>query len=137
SHLPSCDFPEHSAAIATLRHFWDPDWKFSEVFTLALGQTQYLLYYVAGAVLAVPFGSAERANLVLLSAIAVSLPYALRALLQATKRDERLALFACPLFFNESLMIGFLNYMATLPLVLDGLALVVRQCEAPTRRRAI
>lgn len=136
-HLPFTDLPQHAAAIATLRHFWDPAWKAQQYFTLALSQTQYLLYYLAGALLAVPFGTAERANLVLLSVIGASLPFALRSLLRALRADERLALFAAPLFWSQPLLIGFFNYLAALPLLLWSLALCVRQAEAPARRTAL
>ncbi|MHB8878157.1 MAG: hypothetical protein ACYC8T_31055, partial [Myxococcaceae bacterium] len=136
-HLPSTDLPQHAAMIATLRHWSDPAWGFREVFTLGLGQTQYLAYYLAGALLAFPLGTAERANLALLCAIALALPYSLRSLLRALRGDERLALFGTALFFNQSLLIGFFNYLAALPVTLWGLALVVRQAEAPTRRRAL
>ena len=134
AHLPFTDLPQHVAAIGTLRHWWDPAWKSQEYFTLALGQTQYLLYYLAGAALAFPFGTAERANLVLLSAVAVAFPYSLRALLRALGADRRLALFGCTLFWSQALLIGFFNYLAAMPLTLWGLALAVRQAESPKRR---
>ena len=135
-HLPFTDLPQHAAAIASLRHWWDPAWRTQEHFTLALGQTQYLLYYLAGAALAFPLGTAERANLVLLSLTAVALPLSLRALLRALRADPRLALFACTLFWTNSLLIGFFNYLAAMPLLLWGLALALEQAQAPSRRTA-
>lgn len=129
-YLPFTDLPQHAAQIATLRHWGDPAW--SGPYELGLGQTQYLLYYLAGALLAFPLGSAERANVALLSAVAIGLPYALRSLLRATGRDERLALFAPALFWSQSLIIGFFNYLAALPVLLWALALVVRG-TAPVR----
>src|SRR4051812_18200365 len=84
-YLPFPDLPQHAAAIATLRHWSDPQWKAQEYFTLALGRSQYLLYYLAGALLAFPLGNAERANLALLSATALAFPYALRSLLRAMR----------------------------------------------------
>ena len=134
AHLPFTDLPQHVAAIGTLRHWWDPVWKSQDYFTLALGQTQYLLYYLVGAALAFPFGTAERANLVLLSLIAVAFPYSLRALLKALRADTRLALFGCTLFWSQSLLIGFFSYVAAMPLTLWSLALTVRETEAPSRR---
>lgn len=134
-YLPFTDLPQHAAAIATLRHWNDPAWKAQEYFTLALGQSQYLLYYVVGATLAFPLGSAERANLFLLSAIAAAFPFALRSLARALRADERLALFAAPLFWSQSLLIGFFNYVAALPLLLWGLALAVREAQEPRPRR--
>jgi hypothetical protein len=134
-YLPFTDLPQHAAMIGTLRHFSDPAW--SSPYTLALGQTQYLLYYLAGALLAFPFGSAERANLVLLTAVAIGLPYALRSLLRAIDADERCALFAPALFWNESLIIGFFTYLAALPILLWALSLAVKIAEKPTRRSQI
>lgn len=128
-HLPFTDLPQHVAAIATLRHWWDPVWRSQHYFTLALSQTQYLLYYLAGAVLAFPFGTAERANLVLLSLTAIAFPYSLRSLLRALHLDDRLALFGCTLFWSQALLIGFFNYLAAMPLLLWGLALAVRNAE--------
>jgi hypothetical protein len=136
-HLPFCDLPEHLAAIATLRHWWDPAWRSQEYFTLAIAKTQYLLYYVVAALLSVPFGSAERANLFLLTLVGLGFPYALRELLRALERDERLAIIGCPLFWNRALAEGLVNYVASIPLVVWGLALAVRQARAPTRRRGI
>jgi hypothetical protein len=134
AHLPFTDLPQHASAIGTLRHWWDPEWRSQEYFTLALGQTQYLLYYLAGAALAFPLGTAERANLVLLSAIAIAYPFSLRSLLRALRVDTRLALFACTLFWSQALLIGFFNYVAALPLLLWALSLALRQTEAPSRR---
>ncbi len=133
-HLPFTDLPQHAAAIGTLRHWWDPAWKSREYFTLALGQTQYLLYYLVGAALAFPFGTAERANLILLSLIAVAFPCSLRSLLKALRADSRLALFGCTLFWSQSLLIGFFNYVAAMPLTIWSLALTLRQTESPSRR---
>jgi hypothetical protein len=134
AHVPFTDLPQHVAAIATLRHWFDPAWKSREYFTLAFGQTQYLLYYLVGALLAVPFETAERANLVLLSLTAIAFPYSLRSLLRALRQDDRLALFACPLFWSQALLIGFFNYVAAMPLVLWGLSLAVQQAEQPSRK---
>jgi hypothetical protein len=136
-YLPFTDLPQHAAAIATLRHWNDPAWKAPEYFTLALGRSQYVLYYLAGALLAFPLGTAERANLVLLCAIAVAFPFALRSLARAIRADERVALFAAPLFWSQSLLIGFFNYLAALPLLLWGLALAVQDAQDPRTRRTV
>lgn len=134
-YLPFADLPEHVAMIATLRHWWDPAWAGQQWFTLSFRHAQYLLYYLVGALLSVVLGTAERANLVLLTAIAVGLPYSVRSFLRAAGQDERLAIFACPLFWSMPLLIGLLNYVAALPLVIWGLAQAIRQAEQPTFRR--
>ena len=133
--LPFSDMPEQVAVIATLRHWGDPAW--SGAYVLDVGKSQYVLYHLVGALLAVPLGSAELANLVLLSAVGLSSPYAFRSLLRALGRDERLALFAVPVFWSRPLVMGFLPYVAAVPFVLWGLALAVKQYEEPRRRRAL
>lgn len=137
-HLPMSDLPEHLAAIATIRHYWDPAWRSGEYFTLTgIAQTPYWLYHVVGALLSVVLGSAERANLVILAAVGVAYPYSLRALLLALRRDPRLALFGCALFWTNNLTVGLLSFVASVPVVLYGLALVARQVEQPSRRRGV
>lgn len=135
-HLPSTDLAQHTATIATMRDLLLGDPGVTQHFTLALGRTQYVLFYVVGAALAAPLG-AEGAVRALLVAVAVTLPLANRALARALGRDERLALLSLPLLFSQAWVIGFLNFLASLPLVLAGLALVVRQAAQPTRRRAL
>lgn len=136
-HLPMCDLPEHLAAIATIRHYWDPAWRSAEYFTIdGFLQTPYWLYHALGAILALVLGSAERANLLMLVVVGASYPYALRALLVALRRDPRLALFGCALFWTNNITTGLLNFVASVPLVLYGLVLVIRQGERPSRSRA-
>ena len=134
AHLPFTDLPQHVAAIGALRHWWDPAWKSRQYYTFTVGGSQYVLYYLSGALLAFPFATAERANVVLLSLIAVAFPYSLRSLLRAIEVDARLALFACALFWSQPLLIGYFNYIAAMPVLLWGLARVVRQAEAPSHR---
>jgi hypothetical protein len=134
--LPFADMPQQVAAISMLRHWWDPAFRLRELYTLNVGDSQYVLYHAAGALLSLFTGSAESANRVLLSAVAVSYPYALRSLLRALERDERLALFGAPMFWSAPLLMGFVPYVAAVPVATWGIALAVRQARAPTRRRA-
>jgi len=135
-HPPLQDLPQHLAAIRVLSGFGSPELGFAKWFVLSLGSTQYLSYYLAAWVLALPFG-VFIANKLLLSAAIAGLPYALRALLRALDRDQDMALFVLPLTYNAHLILGFFNFIAALPLCLWGLALAVRQRTEPTRRRAI
>ena len=133
--LPFTDLPEHVAAIATLARLLpggggDPDYVFSS------GQSQYLLYDLAGALLVRLLGDALLANRVLLAMLAVAWPYAFRSLLRALGRDERLAIFAPMLFWSRALTIGFLPFIGSVPLTLVALATLIRQIEKPTRSRA-
>lgn len=131
--LPFSDMPEQVAVIGTLRHWLDP--AFSDPYVFDFGKSQYVLYHVVGALLAIPLGSAELANLALLSIVGVATPFAMRALLRALGRDERLALFSASLFWSRPLVMGFLPYVAAVPIVLYGLALAARQADEPRRGR--
>ena len=133
-YLPFTDLPEHVAAIATMSRLL-PGGGGSPDYELALGQSQYLLYDVAGALLARVVGDANLANRLLLSAIAFASPWAAWSLLRALGRDERVALLAPIIFWSRALMIGFLPFVASIPLAVYTLAVLVRQIEAPARRR--
>jgi hypothetical protein len=135
-HPPIQDLPQHLAATRVLFDFSDPALAFERTFEIDLFRTQYLGYYLANYLLAFVFG-VELANRVLLTLAIVLSPYAMRSLLVALDRDERLALFVLPLTWNAHLILGFLNFIAAIPLALFGLALAVRLSERFDRRRAI
>ena len=61
----------------------------------------------------------------------------MRRFLHALGRDERVALFAPMVFWNRALAVGFLPFIASLPLALFALAALVDHCREPTRRRAV
>jgi len=135
-HLPFSDLPEHVAVIATLRHYWDPEFRSQELFTIeGAFRTQYWLYHVVGALLAVPLGGAERANVVLLFIAAVAFPYSLRSLLRVAGHDPRLALLGVPLFWNRALAEGLLNFVASIPLCVFGLALALERASGQSKRK--
>ncbi|MGH7437404.1 MAG: hypothetical protein ACRENE_17130 [Polyangiaceae bacterium] len=132
--LPMADLPQHVAAIGMLRHWFDPTWHLASRYALNAGDSQYFVYYAAGAALSFVTGSAETANRVLLTAAAIAFPYALRSLLSAFGRDRRLALFGAPAFWSAPLMMGFAPYVAAVPLTIWALARFVREALAPSRR---
>jgi hypothetical protein len=135
--LPLADLPQHVAAIGMLRSWWSPALHLGTRYALNVGDSQYFVYHAAGAALSLVTGSAESANRVLLTLVAVSFPYALRSLLSALDRDARLALFAAPAFWSAPLMMGFVPYVAAVPVALWGVALFVRQARAPSRGRSV
>lgn len=122
--LPFSDLPEHAAQIASLRRALADG--AAQPFELDLGHTQYLLYYLAGAGLSLVLGSAERANLALVSLIGLTLPFSLRSLLRGLGKDPRGAFFALPLFWSQPLLIGLVNYLAALPICFWALAVLAR-----------
>lgn len=133
---PIQDLPQHLAAIRVIHDHADPSLGFAEYFTVELGRTQYLAYYLAADLLAYVF-PVEIANRLLLTAALIGTPYALRALLRPLGRDERYALFVLPLTWNAHLILGFLNFIAAIPLALVALAMACRLRLAWSTRRAV
>lgn len=133
---PIEDLPQHLAAIRVLHDYSSPAFGFSRFFELHLLSTQYLAYYLAAHILAYPLG-VMLANRVLLTLAIIGLPYAMRSLLRALGRDEGLALFVLPLTWNAHLILGFVNFIAAIPLALFGIALAVRQHMEPSRLRPL
>ncbi|MGD8862963.1 MAG: hypothetical protein PVI30_23315 [Myxococcales bacterium] len=131
---PIQDLPQHLAAIRVLHDYGDPQLGFARYFEIDLWRTQYLAYYVAADLLAYPLG-VELANRVLIAASLMATPYAARALLTALGRDGRMSILLFPLAYNAHLILGFLNFIAAIPLMLWGIALAVKQRRAPSARR--
>src|SRR5262249_55014556 len=76
--LPFTDLPEHVAAIAALSRLL-PGGGGAPEYVLEAGQSQYLLYDLAGALLTRVTSDAVLANRLVLFAVAISWPYAFRA----------------------------------------------------------
>ena len=134
-HLPFTDLPEHVAAMATIARLLPGGG--GAPYVLALGKSQYLLYHLCGALLTRVVGDAVLANKLVLGLVALAWPLSMRRLLRALGRDERIALFAPMVFWNRALAVGFLPFIAALPLALFALAVLVDHCRQPTRRRAV
>ena len=129
-YLPFTDLPEHVAVIATMaRWFGGTE---AATYDITFWRSQYLLYHAAGALLTRVVGDAVLANRLLLCGLAVALPLSVRTALRALGRDDRLAILAAMPFLSRPLFVGFLPYMASLPLYFFGLALVLR----PRTRRS-
>ena len=131
-HLPFTDAPEHAALMATLARWNDP--VFSGPYELALFGTQYLAYPVVGAALTHLTGDGELANRLLLAFAGIGFPLSFGALLRAAGRDDRLSIFACLPFWSRPLVLGFLPFVASIPLGFYALALFFRLSRARKRR---
>ncbi len=130
------DLPQHMAAVRVLADYGDPDLAFAQYFTIDLTRTQYLAYYLAAILLSWPFGVLV-ANKLLITVSIVGTPYAMRSLLRSLGGDDRLALLVIALTWNAHLILGFMNFVAAIPLALWGLSLAVRERSEPSRRRSI
>ncbi len=132
-HPPFTDLPEHVAAIATLAKLLPGGG--GAPYEIAFGSSQYFLYPLSGAILTRLVGDAVLAHGILLASVALLWPVSLRSLLRALKRDERLAIFGCMVVYNRALVIGFLPFVASVPIALFALAAVVRHLDEPSWRR--
>jgi len=133
---PMMDLPFHLATIRVIHDLHEPRFGFDEHFVLTLGRTQYVFYYVLGSLLAYVVG-VVKANVLLMSGYLAGTVLALRELLRALGKDERLCLFVVPLLVNAMFMFGLFPFLLGIPLMFLALSLTVRHFEAPTRARAL
>src|SRR5206468_3797597 len=107
-------------------------------FELTLGHTQYVFYYLAGSAAAYLVGVVN-ANVLLMVGYLAGTPLALRALLRALGKDERMSILVIPLLVNEMFMTGLLPFMFGIPimfLALAALARYLRRLDAAREGRA-
>jgi hypothetical protein len=135
-HPPLQDMPFHLATIRLVHNIHDAAYGFDEHFTLALGRTQYLAYYVLGDLLAYLMGI-KAANIALMCVYLGGTPLALRSFLVASGRDPRLALFAVPVTANVMFQFGLLPFLLGIPIMFWALAAAAAHFTAPTRASAI
>jgi hypothetical protein len=135
-HPPIEDLPFHLATLRVIHDYGDAAYGFQKDFEVDLFHTEYVLYYLVGSLLAYVLG-VFKANVVLMCAYLGGTVLALRDLLLALRKDERLCLFVVPLLVNVMFVMGLLPYMIGVPLMLWALALAARYLDAPTRTRAL
>ncbi len=130
------DLPVHLASIRVIHDFHDARYGFDQQYVLSLGRTQYVLYYLLASALAYLLG-VVKANTVLMCVYLGGTPLAVRALLRALGKDERLALFSVPLLPNPMFMFGLLPFLLGIPTFIYALSVAVRYFEEPTRARGV
>jgi hypothetical protein len=125
---PLQDLPFHLATMRVIHSYSDPAYGFSQYFDLTILRTQYVLYYLVGSALAYVLGVAK-ANIVLMSVYLGGTPLAIRDLLNALRKDERLCLLSIPFLVNAMFMFGLLPFMFGIPIMFWGIATCVRYLE--------
>ena len=126
SWVPLQDLPQHLAAIRVLGDWGDPALNFAQTFVRTPWETQYIGFY--GLVLAFkPLMGLDAAWRFVLSGVVFGIFYSARALLVQMRRPQWLALWTLPLCYNATLGLGFLNFLAAVPLMFYGLALCAAQ----------
>ena len=133
---PLQDLPQHVAAVQVMAHFGDESLRYAETLEVELWRTQYLAFYLVCIALAWIVPALTAVKLVLTASL-VATPYALRSVLRSLRSDPWLALLVVPLLWNAHLILGFLNFVAAIPLALFALSLAIRiRTEGFTRKRA-
>ncbi|MGD0530583.1 MAG: hypothetical protein ABSE49_35945, partial [Polyangiaceae bacterium] len=132
-HPPLQDFPFHVSTLRVIHDIHNPAFGFADVYQVRLLETEYLLYYVVGDLLAYVLG-VKYASVGLMCLYLGGMPLSMAALLRALGRDERLALLVIPLSVNVMFCMGLLPFVFGFPIMLLALAAAVRHFEKPTRR---
>lgn len=135
-HPPLEDLPFHLATLRVVHDYGNPDYGFQTDFELNIWHTTYVLYYLFGSALAYVLG-VYKAHIAMMCLYLGGTPLAMRELLRALGKDERLSLFSVPLVVNAMFMMGLLPFVVGIPLMLLTMATAVRWFEKPTRDRGI
>ncbi len=133
-HPPIQDWPQHLAAVRVLHSYSDPAFGFQDFFRLAPTDTQYLTVYYLAHFLAYFVGVTTALKLVLSVSIA-ALPVAVRSLARAFGGSGTSALLTLPFAYTAHTILGFVNFVAALPLMIAILALAATQRTTPRRSR--
>lgn len=132
-YVPSQDLPQHVAAVRVLHDFDAAGARFPELFEVSRFSTPYWSVYALAGLLAYAVGPLFGVKAVLGLSIA-ALPYSVRALLRALGKPSGYALLALPFGYSAHTLLGFLNFVAALPLMVFGLSLAVRIQRGASRK---
>lgn len=127
---PVQDLPYHVATIRVIHSFSDPTYGFDQHFSLQLGNTHYLLYYLVGSLLAYIVG-VSYANVLLVAVYFGGTVMAVRSLLKSMGRDPRISFLAIPLLVNVLFIYGLLPFLIGIPLMFWALAVALRHFARP------
>ncbi len=129
------DLPLHAAQVASIKHFNDPAFGFSQQFKLNLF-TPYLTGIYAALLLSYPFGVFYAIKIMVTLAL-LGIPVSLYLLLKETDGDPWLSLIGFPLGFSMSFFWGFLSYQVAVPIGIFMVALAWRHSEQPNIKTAL
>lgn len=131
--LPLVDLPQHEYVLAVLGHRDDPATLYARHFDVRPGIRPYLGYYVVVGLLDRVM-SIDLANRVFLSVVVAAFPLSIAFLLRGLGRPAWPALLSIPFAFGDAFGWGYVNYCASLPLLLATLGLWVRSLADAARR---
>src|SRR5262249_40856896 len=125
--------PVHTATLRLLHDFHDPAFHFDADYDLTLGRTQYFGFYAVGDALAFFLG-VRGAMLAFVAFYFVGTLLGARSLAIALGRDERLALAVVLARYGPLVAIGLMPYLVAVPVMLWGVATLVRRAHTPSAR---
>ena len=134
-YLPIQDWPQHLAAVRVLHDYHTPGLRFDHFFELTPFATQYLSVYYLAHWLAYVVGVPLALKLVL-SAALVALPLSVWDLLRELRRPTEYALLAFPFVYNAHVQLGFINFVAAVPLLYFGITRTLAFRERGSKRDA-
>ncbi|HYO96524.1 MAG TPA: hypothetical protein VER33_18555, partial [Polyangiaceae bacterium] len=135
-YVPIQDLPQHVAAVRVLHDFNVPGLAFERFFERSLLSTQYLSVYLLADLLTSALGALLACKCILAASM-VGVPFAARKLLAELRQPQSYALFTLPLAYHAHWLLGFINFVAALPLMLWGIALAVRWRRQGSRRTGL
>lgn len=121
-HLPFVDFPQHVALVSVWTHLDDPTRGLADRYTVDLA-TPYATGYLVARVLALFLGDEGSIRTLMFLSLA-GIPLATLAVMRAYGRPPELALAAFAVAFSWVTFMGFVEFIAALPLVIGSVALV-------------
>lgn len=135
-YQPMPDHGNHLAAVSILRHLHDPAWDFERYYEISIGLVPYWGFYAPAYLLSwiLPLGLANR---LILSLCVVGLPLGMALLARRLGRSPALALFAFPLAWNYSFVVGFSSYAVALAVLPFALVLFIDFCNRPSWGRGV
>ncbi len=133
-YLPFVDIPQHLHLINVLGHLDDPNTLYPEVFKSRGEITPYLGYYETVWLFSRVM-DVFHANALFLTLVAIAAPVSVAALARQLGGSPWVGILACPFFYGDNLYWGFVNYCASLPLLLFAIALFVAVLQGPASPR--
>lgn len=127
-HLPAVDAPQHLFLVHVLRALDDPQSPYHATY-LSEPRLTYVGFYFGVKWLAALVG-VENALRLWLTLVVAGIPLATLALLRTFRRNDWLALLACPLAYTDNFYWGLFSFLSSIPLTLLTVALFVRTLEA-------
>jgi hypothetical protein len=135
-YQPMPDHGNHLAAVSILRHLHDPAWDFERYYQPSLGLVPYWGFYAPAYLLSwiMPLALANR---LILSFCVVGMPLGFALLARRLGRSPALAIFAFPLAWNYSFVVGFSSYAVGLALLPFVLVWFIDFCDRPGWLRGV